>query len=81
MTHLGLIVESLMNYNPANLVYTKLMTQVDDVANHSYALLDTMIQEVQHQNLSIRLHDPSNNIKSMQIPAQNSNWSLLIRNP
>jgi hypothetical protein len=55
MAHLTTIIETLIQYNPA-LVYAKLMSQVDDIADHLNNLLDT-VQQLQHQKLSIRLLD------------------------
>jgi hypothetical protein len=55
MAHLTTIIKTLIQYNPA-LVYGKLMSQVDDIADHLNNLVDT-VQQLQHQKLSIRLLD------------------------
>ena len=47
MTHLGHIIDTLICFNPA-LVYAKLMSQVEDVADHLDTLIDT-VQQLQHQ--------------------------------
>jgi hypothetical protein len=75
MAHLTTIIETLIQYNPA-LVYAKLMSQVDDIADHLKNLLDT-VQQLQHQKLSIRLLDLQqlNTLhNSLKSSAQQNNW-------
>ena len=82
INHLDIIIETLIKYNPA-LVYAKLMSQVDDVADHLDALLDT-VQQLQHQKLSIKLlslHQLHILFKSLQKSAAENDWTLLIRTP
>jgi hypothetical protein len=82
MAHLTTIIETLIQYNPA-LVYAKLMSQVDDIADHLDNLLDT-VQQLQHQKLSIRLLDLQqlNTLhNSLKRSAKQNNWQLLINNP
>ncbi len=82
MAHLTTIIETLIQYNPA-LVYAKLMSQVDDIADHLNNLLDT-VQQLQHQKLSIRLLDLQqlNTLHtSLKRSAKQNNWQLLINTP
>jgi hypothetical protein len=53
MTHLASIIETLFQYNSA-LVNAKLMSQVDNIADHLNILVDT-VQQLQHQKLAICL--------------------------
>ena len=55
LSHLSLIIDTLIRYNPA-LVYAKLYAQVDDVAERMQILLDC-VQQLQHQRLSVTLLD------------------------
>ena len=80
--HLDSIITMLIKYNPA-LVYAKLMSQVDDVADCLDSLLDT-VQQLQHQKLSIKLlslHQLHILFQSVQTTANLHNYSLLICNP
>ena len=82
MTHLGSIIDTLIKFNPA-LVYAKLMAQVDDIADHLDALLDT-VQQLQHQKLSIKLldlHQLHILYASIKATALENQWTLLIQNP
>ena len=82
MTHLGTIIDTLIKFNPA-LVYAKLMSQVDDVADHLDTLLDT-VQQLQHQRLSIKLldlHQLHILFASIKATALENQWTLLINNP
>ena len=82
ISHLDSIITTLIRYNPA-LVYAKLMSQIDDVADYLDSLLDT-VQQLQHQKLSIKLlslHQLHILFQSVQNSAKQHNWSLLIRNP
>ena len=82
MTHLGHIIDTLIRFNPA-LVHAKLMSQVEDVADHLDALLDT-VQQLQHQRLSIKLldlHQLHILFASIKATALQNQWTLLIKNP
>lgn len=82
MTHLGSIIETLIRYNPA-LVYAKSMSQVDDIANYIYALIDT-VQILQQQKLSIKhldlaqLHLLHSTLKDTD---KTNDWRLLTHTP
>ena len=82
IVHLDSIITTLIKYNPA-LVYAKLMSQVDDVADHLDSLLDT-VQQLQHQKLSIKLlsyHQLHVLYQSVLATSNKNGWSLLIRSP
>jgi hypothetical protein len=82
MAHLTSIIETLIQYNPA-LVYAKLMSQVDGIADHLNNLVNT-VQQLQHQKLSIwhlDLQQLNTLHNSLKCSAQQNNWQLLINNP
>jgi len=82
LDHLANVVNSLIAFNPA-LVYARLQAQLDDLADHMTALLDT-IQQLQHQRLSIQLLDMDqlNELYShLQTAAKRNNYKLLIQAP
>ena len=82
INHLDSIIETLIQFNPA-LVYAKLMSQVEDVADHLDALLDT-VQQLMHQKLSVKLlslHQLHIMFESIQNTAKANDWTLLIKNP
>ena len=59
------------------------MSQVEDIADHLDALLDT-VQQLQHQRLSIKfleLHQLYILFASIKAPALEDQWTSLINNP
>jgi hypothetical protein len=78
MAHLTAIIETLIQYNPA-LVYAKLMSLVNNIADHLDNLVDT-VQQLQHQKLSIRLLDLQQ-LNTFHSSLKQNNWQLLINNP